>query len=321
MKVAARFGAAVLVVAALSGCTERCEREGARAECKPEVKAASTPPAQTAETMRKANQRSLNIAEEEEDRLARERIKQILNGDAAALVNAAKDEEKPLIITEVRKRAAQRHEAEKKKLAASIAYHIKQLKNMRQDESDRATSAEYLGVLDAFVSVPDLIERLQPSIKEKDSVMRAANSSLVKLTGKNFGASGYEEWAKWWIANKAELIEQKLHAALESDRIAAESEDTHGLELMNMAEFRSAFVHFVMAIERNPKIPDYHNNAGLALLQLNRPLDAIDYFKDAISLNDKAPQPYLNIAMCYEKMNRADDAKLWREEALARKGK
>src|SRR5579862_2815536 len=50
-------------------------------------------------------------------------------------------------ISEQRAAAKKRHDAEMKKQAASIAYHIKTLKNPKADENDRATSAEYLGVL------------------------------------------------------------------------------------------------------------------------------------------------------------------------------
>jgi tetratricopeptide (TPR) repeat protein len=216
-------------------------------------------------------------------------------------------------VADQKKAAAEHHMAEQKKVAVSIAFHVKQLKTAK-NEDDRATSAEYLGVLEAYAAITDLIDCLRPARQEKDSVMQAANSSLLKLTDKNFGVKGFEDWNKWWLGAKEQFLERKKHEVSAFEKIAAESENTHGLELMNLGEFASALGHFNMATERNPKVADYHNNAGLAYLQVNRPLEAIECFMGAIALNDKAPQPYLNIAMCYEKMNRANDAKLWREK-------
>ncbi|HLX65242.1 MAG TPA: tetratricopeptide repeat protein [Planctomycetota bacterium] len=218
-------------------------------------------------------------------------------------------------ISEQRAAAKKRHDAEMKKQAASIAYHIKTLKNPKADENDRATSAEYLGVLGAYVAVPDLIEVLKPSAKEKDSIMRAANGSLIKLTNKNYGVKGYEEWDSWWLKNKIEFLKDKSHEVSETDKIAAESENMHGLELMKMSEYGAALGHFNMAMEKNPQVLDYHNNAGLAMLQMGRPLDAIEYFSDAKGMNPDLPDPYMNIGRCYSRMDRTIEAQAWYKKA------
>jgi hypothetical protein len=101
--------------------------------------------------------------------------------------------------------AEEKHKLEKakQKEIVLIAYHTKLLKS--KDYEERAVSAEYLGVLNAAIAVPDLIDCLRPSRQEKDIVMRSAHGALNKITGKNFDIKAYDEWVSWWQKNKTEF--------------------------------------------------------------------------------------------------------------------
>ncbi len=211
---------------------------------------------------------------------------------------------------ELRKERKDKLEKEQKKQAASIAYHIKQLKTAK-DEVDRSTSAEYLGALNAYVAIPDMIDRLRPAVHEKDSVMRACNGALIKLTQQNLHVEDWEKWDKWWVGNKLKFMKEVKEDVPETDKITAESENMLGRELMKRNECHSAFNHFLVALEKNPKIPDYHNNAGLALLEMGRPMDAIIYFEETIDINKDLPQPYLNIGRVYSRMGKSIEAQKW----------
>ncbi len=223
-------------------------------------------------------------------------------------------EKKP---AELKKENEEKRKKAMEKEAKSIAAHIKTLKNSK-DETERATAAEYLGVLNAYVAVPDLIDRLRPELQEKDSVTRAANGALIRLTQKNFGVQGYKEWNKWWIANKLTFLEKVKDEVSETDKITAEASNVHGLELMKMGEFRSAYNKFLVALEKNPKVPDYHNNAGLALMEMGQPVDAMEYFNETIGINKDLPQPYMNIGRCYSRMEKSIEAQAWFAQAKER---
>jgi tetratricopeptide (TPR) repeat protein len=205
-------------------------------------------------------------------------------------------------------------EKEEKKLAKSVEFHIKQLKSSK-DEDERATAAEYLGVLNAYIAIPDLIDCLRPDRQEKDVVMRAASGSLIKLTQKNFGVKGYDDWQKWWIKNKLDFMAKVKDEVSETDKITAQSENMVGLELNKRGVFREAYPHFVTAIDKNPKMIDYHNNAGVTLLNMGLYLDAMEHFKDAMGLNPAVPDPYMNIGRCYSKMGRSIEAHAWYKQA------
>ncbi|MEI6233778.1 MAG: hypothetical protein WCT04_12040 [Planctomycetota bacterium] len=220
-------------------------------------------------------------------------------------------EKKP---SELRKDAELRREKMKKKEAESVAAHIKTLRSSK-DELDQSSAAEYLGVMRAYIAIPDLIDCLNPTRRVKDSVMRAANGSLINLTQKNFGVQGYEQWNTWWIKSKVEFLAKLKDEVPETDRIMAESANTQGLELMKIFEYRSAYNQFLVALEKNPKVPDYHNNAGIALMELGRPLDAMEYFNETIGINKDLPQPYMNIGRCYSRMDRGIEAQSWFSKA------
>ena len=220
--------------------------------------------------------------------------------------------------TESDRRAIAKRKQEKvaEKTAKTIQFHIKQLK--AKEWEDRATSAEYLGVLNAYDAIPDLIDVLNPRREERDAVARAAHGSLLKLTGKNIGVKNYSEWNDWWIKNKVDFIKQKKNEVPETDRIAAESANTQGLEYMKLGEYRMALQQFLVALDKNTKVPDYHNNAGLSVLELGRPVDAMEYFQETIGMNPDLPQPYLNIGRCYSRMDRTIEAQAWFKKAIDR---
>ena len=219
--------------------------------------------------------------------------------------------------SELKKAASERREKALKKEAVSIAAHIKTLKNSK-DESERSSAAEYLGVLNAHVAIPDLIDCLRPSRREKDSVMRSANGALIKLTQKNFGVQGYDKWNTWWIANKTDFLTKMKDEIPETDKIMAEAANTQGLELMKLQDFHGAYNQFLIAVDKNPKVPDYHNNAGIAVMELGRPLDAMEYFMETIGFDPTLPQPYMNVGRCYSRMDRSIEARAWFEKAKER---
>ena len=219
--------------------------------------------------------------------------------------------------SERKKEAQEKREKALKKEAESVAAHIKTLKNSK-DEAERSAAAEYLGVLNAYIAIPDLIDCLRPNRREKDSVMRQANGSLIKLTQKNFGIQGYEQWTTWWIKNKTEFLAKIKDEVPETDKITAESANTQGLELMKLGEYHGAYNQFLVALDKNPKVPDYHNNAGIAVMELGRPLDAMEYFNETIGINPELPQPYMNIGRCYSRMDRSIEAQSWFAKAKAR---
>ena len=83
-----------------------------------------------------------------------------------------------------------------------------------------------------------------------------------------------------------------------------------------MGEYRSAYEQFLVALDKNPKVPDFHNNAGLALMNLGSYFDAIEYFKETIAIEKDLPQPYMNIGRVYSYMNKSMEAQHWFKEAM-----
>jgi tetratricopeptide (TPR) repeat protein len=85
---------------------------------------------------------------------------------------------------------------------------------------------------------------------------------------------------------------------------------------MKTGEFRAAFAQFLVAVDKDPKIPDYHNNAGIALMELGRYMDAMEYFNETIGINPDLPQPYMNFGRCYSRMDKSIEAQAWFRKAM-----
>jgi Tfp pilus assembly protein PilF len=200
------------------------------------------------------------------------------------------------------------------KTIKAISYHVKNLKD--PDPEVRQSSAEMLGILGAYIATPDLIDVLRPEREEKVMVALSAHGALVRITGKNFGYKNYEEWMRWWAANKEEFIKKAETGTPEKDKIAAVSANTIGLELMRRGEFSSAQGQFLSAVDKDPSVPDYKNNLGLALMEQGRGLDAMVYFEETIGQNPELPQPYMNIGHVYSRMNKSIEAQTWYKKAM-----
>jgi tetratricopeptide (TPR) repeat protein len=202
------------------------------------------------------------------------------------------------------------------KTLKAVRYHVKGLKDA--DPEVRQSSCEMLAVLGSPEAVEPLIDVLRPERKEPVMVLLTAHGALRKLTGKNFGYKAYDEWFGWWMKNKDEFMKQAEMGVDEKSKIAAESANTIGLELMRRGEFHAAQAQFLDAVNRNPTVPDYINNLGRALLEQGRGIDAIEYFQEVIGLDPALPQPYMNIGRCYSRMERSIEASSWYKKAAER---
>jgi len=215
--------------------------------------------------------------------------------------------------------AQKKREAETKKKVAekatnTLKYHLKNLKD--PDPEVRKVSCDMLGLLGIPEAVPELIEVLRPARNEKIQTQLAANAALARITGKNFGYKNYEGWTSWWVQNKNEFLKKKEIGVDEPERIAAVAANTMGLEMMRRGEYRSAQQQFLDAVNRDPTVPDYHNNLGLSLMEQGRYLDGMTHFEETIAMNNALPQPYMNIGHCYSRMNKTIEAQTWYKKAL-----
>lgn len=200
------------------------------------------------------------------------------------------------------------------KLAKSVEYHVKNLKD--PDVDIRQESCDMLAALGSPDAVLPLIEVLNPSRNERVGVMLHAHGALVKITGQNFGYKAYDQWNSWWVKNREDFLKKQQTGVDEISKIAAESSNTAGLILNRKGMYGAAQQQFLDAINRNPTVPDYHSNLGLALFNQGRYLEAMEHFNDTISLDKELPQPYMNIGRCYARMERSIEAQNWFKQAL-----
>jgi len=200
------------------------------------------------------------------------------------------------------------------KLAKTVAYHVKNLKD--PDMDIRQESCDMLAALGSPDAVLPLIGVLNPDRNEHINVMLHAHGALVKITGQNFGYKSYDAWNGWWIKNHEEFMKKAETGVDETSKIAAEASNTAGLILNRKGMFGQAQQQFLDAINRNPAVPDYHSNLGLSLFNQGRYLEAMEHFNDTISLDPTLPQPYMNIGRCYARMERAIEAQKWFKQAL-----
>jgi tetratricopeptide (TPR) repeat protein len=204
--------------------------------------------------------------------------------------------------------------ARNEKLAHAVAYHVKNLKD--PDADVRQSSCEMLGALAAPEAVEPLIEVLNPVHKEHINVMLSAHGALVKITNQNFGYKNYDMWASWWRKNKLEFTRKAETGPDETAKISASAANTIGLGYLSRGEHRQAQAQFLTAIDKDPNVPDYHNNLGLSLIEQGRYLDAMEYFQETIGLDRDLPQPYMNIGRCYSRMDRSIEAQNWYKQAI-----
>lgn len=226
------------------------------------------------------------------------------------------DEKKHTVYHEEKERDPDKKTAKamSNKLAKTVAYHVKNLKDPDQDI--RQESCDMLAALGSPDSVLPLIEVLNPARNERINVMLHAHGALVKITGQNFGYKNYDQWNGWWVKNREEFIKKAQTGVDETAKIMAESSNTAGLILNRKGMFGEAQKQFLDAINRNPIVPDYHSNLGLSLFNQGRYLEAMEHFNDTISLDQNLPQPYMNIGRCYARMDRAIEAQNWFKQAL-----
>jgi hypothetical protein len=193
-------------------------------------------------------------------------------------------------------------------------YHLKNLKD--PDPEVRSSSAEMLGILGAVTAVPELIDMLRPGREDKIMVLLSVHGALVRITGKNFGHKNYDQWQSWWLKEKEEFTKKAETGPDEQAKIAAVYHNTTGLEYLRAGQLVAAEQQFLMAVDRDPTIPDYKNNLGLAVMKQGRFLDAMEYFKETIGQNQDLPQPYMNTGRCYAGMNKSIEAEAWFKKAM-----
>ena len=206
--------------------------------------------------------------------------------------------------------------ARNEKLAHAVAYHVKNLKD--PDADVRQSSCEMLAALASPEAVEPLIEVLNPVHKEHINVMLSAHGALVKITNQNFGYKNYDMWVSWWRKNKLDFMKKAETGPDETAKIAASAANTIGLGYLGRGEHRQAQAQFLVAIDKDPNVPDYHNNLGLSLIEQGRYLDAMEYFQETIGLDRDLPQPYMNIGRCYSRMDRSIEAQNWYKQAIER---
>lgn len=224
-----------------------------------------------------------------------------------------KDDLEKGIVYKQRKESKKSNKPDTRTIKA-ITYHIKNLKD--PDPEVRQSSAEMLGILGAYTATPDLIDVLRPAREDKLMVMLSAHGALVRITGKNFGYKNYDEWMRWWAGNKEEFLKKAETGTPEKDKIAAVSANTLGLEMMRRGEHGAAQGQFLIAVDKDPSVPDYKNNLGLAMMEQGRVMDAMVYFEETIGQSPELPQPYMNIGHCYSRMNKSIEAQSWFKKAM-----
>lgn len=79
----------------------------------------------------------------------------------------------------------------------------------------------------------------------------------------------------------------------------AKSYNKVGVGLLNN-EPEKAFKAFKQAMEIDPRIPDYPNNAGVALLNQKKYKESIPYFQKSVEITEKYTRGHYNLGVAYQ---------------------